>query len=159
MRETVERNRGKLVAGVASGAVATLLMTALLFAAPVFTGIRLPEVAARAWATLAAHPLWVVAAFALHLGYGALAGALYATGTRRVSVTSGLFYGFALWGVAVAVYAPLMGLGFVVSHDPALAVLILPAHLLYGVTLGALAPKGEIVQPIADAWPFGLDAA
>jgi hypothetical protein len=30
---------------------------------------------------------------------------------------------------------------------------------LYGVTLGALAPRGEIMQPMADGWHIGLDAA
>jgi hypothetical protein len=159
MREMVEQNRGKLVAGVAAGAIATVLMTALLFVAPVFTGAKLAEVAARGWAMVAAHPLWVLLAFALHLGYGALAGALYTAATRRVSVGSGLFFGFALWGLAVAVYAPVLGLGFLASREPALTVLILPAHLLYGATLGALAPPGEIVHPIADAWPVELDAA
>jgi hypothetical protein len=159
MREMVEQNRGKLVAGVASGLVATVLMTALLVAAPVFTGSKLAEVTARAWATLAAHPLWALAALLMHFGYGALAGALYATGARRISVGSGLFFGFALWGLAVAVYAPVLGLGFLAAHEPALAVLILPAHLLYGVTLGALAPRGEITQPMADAWHIGVDAA
>ena len=34
--------------------------------------------------------------------------------------------------------------------------LALPAHLLYGATLGVLTPKGEIVQPIEDRWPLTL---
>ena len=76
--------------------------------------------------------------------------------TDRVNVASGLFFGLTLWGVAVAVYAPLIGLGFITSHEPALAALALPAHLLYGATLGALAPKGEIVHPIDDRWPLPL---
>ena len=79
--------------------------------------------------------------------------------TERVNVASGLFFGLALWGVAVAVYAPLVGLGFVASHEPALAALLLPAHLLYGATIGALAPRGEIVQPIEDRWPLDLGDA
>ena len=103
-----------------------------------------------------ARPLLVLVAFVLHFGYGALAGALFAGGAERVNVASGLFFGLALWGVAVAVYAPLIGLGFVTSHEPALAALALPAHLLYGATLGALAPKGEIVQPIEDRFPLTL---
>ncbi len=92
--------------------------------------------------------------FVVHFGYGALAGALYAAGASRVSLSSGIFFGVALWGVAVAVYAPLIGLGFVASHEPALAVLALPAHLLYGVTLGAMGPRGEIVHPIRDRFPL-----
>ena len=75
-----------------------------------------------------------------------------AASTERVNVASGMFFGLALWGVAVAVYAPLVGLGFVASHEPALAALVLPAHLLYGATIGALAPRGEIMQPADDRW-------
>jgi hypothetical protein len=155
MRDVAE-NRQRLMRGVAAGTIATVLMTALLVAAPAFTGARVPEIAARAALALKARPLLVLIAFAVHFAYGALAGALFAAGAERVNVASGLFFGLALWGVAVAVYAPLIGLGFVVSHEPALAALALPAHLLYGATLGALAPRGEIVQPIEQRFPLSL---
>lgn len=145
----------RLMRGVAAGTIATALMTALLVAAPALSG-HVPEIAARAAAALKARPLLVLVAFMLHFSYGALAGALFAAATDRVNVASGLFFGLTLWGVAVAVYAPLIGLGFITSHEPALAALALPAHLLYGATLGALAPKGEIVQPIDDRWPLPL---
>jgi len=154
--EQAEEKRRKLVRGVAAGTIATALMTALLVAAPAFTGAHVPEIATRAAAALRTRPLLVLVAFVLHFGYGALAGALFAAGTERINVASGLFFGLALWGVAVAIYAPLIGLGFVTSHEPALAVLALPAHLLYGATLGALVPKGEIVQPIDDRLPLTL---
>ena len=130
-------------------------MTALVVAAPALAGARMPELAARAVMTLTGRPLVLLAAFVVHFGYGALAGALFVAGTRRINVGSGLFFGLALWGVAVA-YSPLVGLGFVASHHPALAALALPAHLLYGATLGALAPRGEIVQPIDDRMPLTL---
>lgn len=160
MRDVSEEIRQKLVQGVAAGTIATILMTALLVAAPAFAGARMPEIAATAVAALKARPLLVLIALALHFGYGALAGALFAAAAERVNVASGLFFGLVLWGVAVAVYAPLIGLGFVTSHEPALAALALPPHLLYGATLGALAPKGEIVQPIDDRFPVGFaDAA
>jgi hypothetical protein len=150
MRDQAEENRRRLVQGVAAGTIATVLMTALVVAAPAFAGTRLPELVMGALAGLRAHPLLLLIALAVHFGYGALAGALFAAGAARVTVAAGLFYGLALWGVAVAVYAPLFGLGFLASHEPALAALILPAHLIYGVTLGALAPRGEVVQPIED---------
>ena len=156
MRDVAEENRRKLVRGVAAGTIATALMTALLVSAPAFAGAHVPEIATRAATALRARPLLVLIAFALHFGYGALAGALYSAGSDRVNVASGLFFGLALWGVAVAIYAPLIGLGFVTSHEPALAALALPAHLLYGATLGALVPKGEIVQPIEDRMPLTL---
>lgn len=150
----LEDNRRKLRAGAAAGTLATILMTALLVAAPALTGAKLPLVLSQIVALVAAHPWWLLAALAAHVSYGALAGALYSVATRRVTLASGLFFGLALWGVAVAVYAPLLGLGFVTSHEPALAVLALPAHLLYGGVLGALAPRGEIVQPISDRLTF-----
>ena len=155
MRDVTEENRRRLIRGVAAGTIATAIMTALLVAAPALSG-HVPDVAARAAAAVKARPLLVLVAFLLHFGYGALAGALFAAATERVNVASGLFFGLALWGVAVAIYAPLIGLGFIASHEPALAALVLPAHLLYGATLGALAPKGEIVQPIDDRTPMTL---
>jgi hypothetical protein len=156
MRDVAEKNRQLLIRGVAAGTIATVLMTALLVAAPAFTGAHVPDIATRAATALRARPLLVLVAFVLHFGYGALAGALFAAGAERINVASGLFFGLTLWGVAVAVYAPLIGLGFVTSHEPALAALALPAHLLYGATLGALVPKGEIVQPIESRFPLTL---
>jgi hypothetical protein len=155
MRDVAEENRRRLFRGAAAGTIATALMTALLVAAPALSG-HVPEVVTRAAAALKARPLVVLVAFVVHFGYGALAGALFAAATERVNVSSGLFFGLTLWGVAVAIYAPLIGLGFVTSHEPALAVLALPAHLLYGATLGVLAPKGAIVQPIRDRLPLTL---
>jgi hypothetical protein len=152
MRDVSEQNRAKLLRGLAAGVVATLLMTGLLFAAPALGAA--PEAAARLLQALRARPLLVLVALIFHFGYGALAGAMYAAGADRISPRSGLVFGAALWGVAVAVYAPLLGLGFVASHEPALAALVLPPHLLYGVTLGALGPRGEIVQPIRDRFPL-----
>lgn len=152
----MDETQRRLWRGVAAGTIATFLMTALIAAAPAFSGARLPEVAARAAAVLRARPLLVLLALAAHFTYGALAGALFAVAARRVTLASGLFFGLVLWGVAVAVYAPLIGLGFVTSHEPALAALALPAHLLYGGTLGALGPTGEIVQPIDDRLPLTL---
>lgn len=153
MKDVADENRDKLLRGVGVGTIATILMTGLLFAAPALGG-GAPEAVTRALATVRSHPLLVVLALMFHFGYGALAGAIYSTAVPRVSIASGLFYGAILWGVAVAVYAPLIGLGFVASHEPALAALTLPAHLLYGVTLGALGPRGEIVQPIENSVPF-----
>jgi hypothetical protein len=156
MGELVEERRQRMWRGVFAGTIATILMSALLVAAPAFTGVRLPELVARALGGMRERPLWMLAGVLLHFAYGALAGAFFAAATERVNVASGLFFGLALWGIAVAVYAPLVGLGFVASHEPALAALLLPAHLLYGATIGALAPRGEIVQPINDRWPLGL---
>jgi hypothetical protein len=152
MRDRSQPPRDKLLRGLGAGVIATLVMTGLLFAAPALGGV--PDATARVLAAVRARPLLVLAALVVHFSYGGLMGAMYAVAVARVSLASGLFFGAALWGVAVAVYAPLVGLGFVVSHEPALAALALPAHLLYGLALGALGPRGEIVQPIRDRLPL-----
>jgi hypothetical protein len=160
MHDPAEENRRRAVHGLAAGAVATVLMTGLAFVAPALGAADLPAVAERVLATLRARPLLVAVALALHFGYGGLAGALYGVGARRIHLASGLVFGAALWGVAVAVYAPLVGLGFVARHAPGLAALALPPHLLYGLTLGAMAPRGEIVHPIRDQmWPTPITQA
>jgi hypothetical protein len=150
----IESTRQRLLDGVTAGCVATLLMTTLLLAAPAFGGGRLPMRAAEAMLALRGHPVYASLALAVHLLYGSLAGGLFAVGARRVTIGRGALYGLGLWGLAVGVYAPLVGLGFVTSHEPALAALAIPLHLLYGLALGVLAPKGEIVQPVEE--PGGL---
>jgi len=147
-RETI---RHKLREGVAAGFVATLIMTVLLFAAPLLAGWRSSQAAAELVAIARAHPILCAAALAAHLAYGSSAGGLFAAGTRAVDVTRGALFGLGLWAVAVAVYAPLVGLGFVGSREPALAAIALPLHVAYGVALGAFAPRGEITQPLAAA--------
>jgi hypothetical protein len=144
-RETVRR---KLREGVAAGFVATLVMTVLLFAAPLLGGWRSSQAAARLLELLRAHPILFAAALIAHLAYGSSAGGLFAAGARAVDVTRGALFGLGLWALAVAVYAPLVGLGFIGSHQPALAVMALPLHAAYGVALGAFAPRGEITQPL-----------
>ncbi|HZS38948.1 MAG TPA: hypothetical protein VFF06_19075 [Polyangia bacterium] len=143
-----EAARRKLAFGLQAGLIATLLMTGLLVAAPLLAGWRTSQAAAQTIAQLRAHPLIALAALAAHLTYGAAAGALFTVGARAINVTRGALYGLGLWGVAAAIYAPLVGLGFVASHQPALAAVALPLHVAYGVALGAFAPRGEIVQPL-----------
>ena len=123
-------------------------MTGLMLAAPALGGAALPSVAARAIVGLRAHPLVAIVAFLVHFAYGSLAGGLFTVGTQSITLRRGVIYAAGMWGLAFTVYAPLAGLGFLASHEPALAVVAIPAHLLYGVALGALAPRGEIVQPI-----------
>jgi len=143
----IQATREKLLDGVVAGLVATLMMTALLVAAPALAGGRTAETL-RSAGGLVGHPWVALCLLAAHFAYGALAGGLFTVGAQRVTVGRGAFFGFALWGLAAAVYAPLVGLGFLASHAPALAVIALPLHLAYGIALGALAPRGEIVQPI-----------
>jgi hypothetical protein len=51
----------------------------------------------------------------------------------------------------MVVYAPLVGLGLLASDVPGLGAVLAPLHLLYGLCLAALGPRGEIVQPIERA--------
>jgi hypothetical protein len=138
--------REKLWDGLGAGVAATLLMTGAAFAFPA-AGSKLPYFLTRLLRELALHPVYLVLALAAHLAYGGLAGALYFGGAQRVTLKGGLFYGLILWGVAVGVYAPLCGLGFVANQRPVLALGSLPAHLLYGLALAAFARRGEILQP------------
>src|ERR1700738_4958150 len=111
----IQATREKLLDGVVAGLVATLMMTALLLAAPALAGGRLQEVL-RSVDVLVDHP-WVALLLLLaHFAYGAPAGGLFTVGARRVTVGRGAFFGFALWGLAGAVYAPLVGLGFLCSQ-------------------------------------------
>ena len=135
--------RARLHDGLRAGLASTLLMTGVaLVWAP-----HLPGDAARVLRALGDHPPWLLLVLAAHLLYGALAGGLYFGGARRITVGGAALFGLSLWGLAMAVYAPLLGLGFVSSHRPELALLTLPAHLLYGLALAAFAPRGEILQP------------
>jgi hypothetical protein len=144
------RTRERLLDGLGAGVAATLLMTGLLFAFPAFRSSSVPYSVTRLLRMLAENPAWLVIALGAHLAYGGLSGALYFGGARRVTVGGGALYGFGLWGVAMAIYAPLVGLGFVASQRPSLALLSLPAHLVYGMALAAFAPRGEIMQRLPD---------
>jgi len=147
-RETMRR---KLREGMAAGFIATLVMSVLLFAAPLLGGWRSSQASAQLLSLARAHPILFAAELAAHLAYGSAAGGLFAASARSVDVTRGVLFSLALWAIAVAVYAPLLGLGFVASHEPALAALALPLHAAYGVTLGAFAPRGEITQRLEAA--------
>jgi hypothetical protein len=146
----IEATRQRLVDGVTAGCVATLVMTGVVLAAPALGGGRLPLRAAEAVGQLRGHPFAALVIFAVHLAYGSLAGGLFAVGARRISIGRSVSFALGLWAVAIVIYAPLTGLGFIASNAPGLAAFALPAHLLYGLALGALAPRGEIVQPITD---------
>jgi hypothetical protein len=143
-----ETTRRRLRGGALAGLLATGLMSALLLAAPSLSGEATVAASARVVALVAGHHGTLLLALLVHFTYGSLAGALFAVTTPRGGLGSGLFYGLILWGISVAVYAPLIGAGFLGRAEPALAALILPAHLLYGAVLGASAPRGEIQQPL-----------
>jgi hypothetical protein len=155
-RDLLEKTgmRNRLLDGLGAGLAATLIMTGLAFAVPAFGNPPLPHELTRAMQALVDHPLWLAVALAAHLSYGGLAGALYFGGAARVTIGGGALFGLSLWGMAVSLYAPLFGLGFVASHRPELALWSLPVHLIYGMALGLFVRRGEILQPITFGEPI-----
>jgi hypothetical protein len=150
-RRTREATRQRLLDGIAAGCAATLLMTALAIATPALAGQILPTAVLDAIERLRGHPGGLAIALFTHLVYGSLAGGLFAVGARRITVGRAILFALGLWAIAALVYAPLVGLGLVAAHARGLAALAIPPHLLYGVALGALTPRGEIVQPLDGA--------
>jgi hypothetical protein len=151
MDPVFERNRQRLIDGMAAGLAATLVMTCAAFVAPRLGGARVTAAAGEVLASAAGHPAYAGLLFVAHLAYGCLAGGLFAVGARRPTLGRGALYGLGLWGVAMVVYAPLVGLGLLASDVPGLGAVLAPLHLLYGLCLAALGPRGEIVQPIERA--------
>jgi hypothetical protein len=155
LAEATERRLERSVrAGFRAGLLATLAATGWLALAP---RLGLGDAIALLGALhLGVPPLVATAA---HLGYGAFAGALFAAAAVRSSTGSALAFALALLGVALFVYAPLVGVG---PGDPRAAPLfaaLLPAHLLYGAVLGgalATAPSraaGAAADPAAPPAP------
>lgn len=132
-----------LTAGAAWGAVATVVMSAVMLAG-VATGVSpMPEPIPVALVehTLGMGPMPALLALGVvaHLSYGAGAGLVFAGLTRRASVVTGLVYGVALWLLMDLVWLPYLGWGlFGTSITPAIAAATLLLHLIYGATLGGL---------------------
>jgi len=115
----MEPMRRRLIDGTVAGLVATLLMTGpVLFVGPL-------------------SPLMLAA----HVAYGAFAGGLYGITVEKSSLARAVAFGFALWGVALLVYAPLCGFGLFAARAPRLAAAALPLHLFWGLLVGAFQPR------------------
>jgi hypothetical protein len=115
----MEPKRRRLIDGTVAGLVATMLLTGpLLFIGPLSPPL------------LAAHVL-----------YGAFAGGVYGIAVEPGSLGRAVLYGLLLWAVALAVYAPLCGFGFLAARAPRLAAAALPLHLLWGLLVGAFQPR------------------
>jgi hypothetical protein len=99
---------------------------------------------------LAARPL-APPLYAAHFAYGALAGGLYAIAVARPSQARAALFGASLWLIAVAVYAPLCGFGFLAHRSPALGAIALPLHLAWGLLVGALTPAASGRSPTSAA--------
>lgn len=121
----MEPMRRRLIDGTVAGLVATLLLTGpVLFVGPL-------------------SPL----ALAGHVAYGAFAGGLYGITVEKSSLARAVGFGFALWAVALIVYAPLCGFGVFATRAPRLAAAALPLHLLWGLLVGAFQPRPQPSGP------------
>ena len=134
----------RLATGAGWGALATVVMSALMIAGTL-TGISpMPKPIPVA---LVAHTLGgglpmpaLIALGALaHLAYGAAAGAILAGLIRHVTLANALGYAVLLWALMNLVWLPYLGWGlFGTAVTPKIALATLILHLLYGLTLGLL---------------------
>jgi hypothetical protein len=138
-----------LTAGFASGVLATLPMSAVMWAAQ-RAGLlgRMPpakitDAAARAvrHRPPRGRPRRVAAA-ALHLGFGGAAGAAYAwwaaRGRRRRGPAQGAAFGTLVWLASYAGWVPALGILPPPERDrPGRPASMLLAHWVYGAALGA----------------------
>ena len=147
---------GPLLVGAAAGALATVAMSAVMLGAKRagITGELPPErITRRAIDAVSAEPLDdhsedAIAAVA-HLGFGALAGALFGLFTTRtgavpgspaIAALIGMLYATGIWLVSYQGWVPAMGIMPPASSDRrGRVVTMLAAHWVYGAALGVLA--------------------
>lgn len=143
-------NSRRLLVGAGWGAVATLVMSAVMIAG-VASGVSpMPKPIPVALVGHTIGPLPMPAAMALgliaHLSYGAIAGAVLAGLFNRVTVWTGLGYGVLLWVLMGLIWLPYLGWGlFGTANEPRIAVATLLLHLVYGATLGLLLQRSRKV--------------
>jgi hypothetical protein len=145
-----------LLAGAAAGAVATVAMSGLMLAAKRIgiTGTLPPElIARRAVEAVEGDPPDdgqedAIAAIA-HIGFGALAGAIFellmmraraARGSAAIGASAGALYATGIWLVSYQGWVPALGIMPAASRDRRGRVAtMLAAHWVYGASLGVLA--------------------
>lgn len=134
----------RLAVGAGWGAVATVVMSALMIAG-VLSGISpMPKpipvaLVARTLGGGLPMPALIALGALAHLAYGATAGAVLAGLVRRVSVATALGYAVLLWALMDLVWLPYLGWGlFGTAINPKIALATLVLHLVYGLTLGLL---------------------
>ncbi|MCC7419055.1 MAG: hypothetical protein IT428_02120 [Planctomycetaceae bacterium] len=88
---------------------------------------------------------------ALHLGYGAAAGSLYAGLPQSASqngIASGMAYGAAVWAASYLGWLPALGLPPAAPRESASRnLLLIASHLVYGAALGAILSHGVPNSP------------
>ncbi|MEO3809457.1 DUF6789 family protein [Sphaerisporangium sp. B11E5] len=135
-----------VIRGVASGAVATVAMSAAMVAgerAGLMKGGHPPKRLARAF--LPGHkrrpkPGEGVLGAVAHIGFGAAAGGLFAAvaDPRRARVPVGVLYGLAIWAVSYQGWVPRLGVVPPIHRDhPERQAVMAAAHVIYGAALAA----------------------
>ena len=85
--------------------------------------------------------IWPVTA-AVHLGFGAACGAMYAMVLRRSTVVRGTSFGLLVWAASYAGWIPAMGVLPPPHRDnPRRVWTMLIGHVIYGSVLGALVAR------------------
>ncbi|PRW63044.1 hypothetical protein [Actinopolyspora mortivallis] len=131
----------RLVTGLGWGAVATVLMSVVMFLGTAVGVAPVPRpvpvaLTSQTVGTPSQQVLLLLAGFA-HLSYGAVAAAVLAGSVRRVSVRAGIGHGVLLWALMGLVWLPYLGWGlFGIAVSPRVAVATLVPHLVYGTTVG-----------------------
>lgn len=146
--------RRRLAGGAASGAVATLAMSGMMFAAQRagLMGSMPPEkittvlIRRMGWRR-PPEPARNAAAALLHLAFGAGAGALYGVFRLRrrlpgPPIVTGVLFAAGIWLVSYAGWVPAMGIMAPPPKDrPGRPESMIAAHVVFGAVLGALARR------------------
>jgi uncharacterized membrane protein YagU involved in acid resistance len=151
--------QGKSVGkAVRSGLVATLVMTLIMYVAPLM-GMPKMDVAAMLGSTMSRTTpepmsgLWFVG-MVLHFVNGSVifplifASALYARLPGRPWLR-GTIWGLVLWVLSQAMVMPMMGAGFFSGHAPQPMLTVigsLMGHIIYGAILGGLYGEGPAAE-------------
>lgn len=137
-------------AGLIDGAAATLVMSSVMYTAQRagLLGEMPPRKITRKLLTRFAPrrpsgPQIELASTAAHLGFGALAGGLYALGTRFVKraprTLLGVLFATGVWALSYWKVVPALGIMRKPPSDrPGRPTTMLIAHWVFGATLGAL---------------------
>jgi hypothetical protein len=87
---------------------------------------------------------------ASHFGYGALCGALFGVVSPRpmpAAIACGTLFGFGVWAGSYLGWLPAFNVRHDARHDPpARNGLMIAAHLVWGVTAGAIVASGRRKQ-------------
>jgi putative membrane protein len=155
VHNTVIKHYGlPFVEGALAGLIATVPMTIFMLAAqrilPQWQQYALPpqkltDTFAR-WAGLRKHldrPQLLIASFISHLGFGAVAGAIYGPLTRIVplsSVLKGLVFGLVVWFANYLGWLPVVGMSEAATKQPLHRnALMIAAHVVWGAVTGVVA--------------------